>query len=280
MKIAALTDIHGNIQALKTVAAHIAKWEPDLVFVVGDTINRGPRSKACLQYVLQKQNTEGWKVIRGNHEDYVLDFEKPETLTSGRRFEMLQCTHWNYHQLTPHEIANIKTLPYQIEQTVLNGQTIRTVHGSMLGIREGIYPDTPQEELRDMVSPAPQILIVGHTHKALVRTWGETLVVNAGSVGLPFDGDTRPSYAQIRWESTRWEADIVRVNYDQAAAIRDFHTSGFLAEGGGMSKIILRELELARSLISPWLKRYKDAVIEGEIDVETGVREFLEEVGR
>lgn len=279
MKIAVLADIHGNIQALQKVWEHVDRWGPDTVFVVGDTINRGPRSKACLQFVLQKRCVEGWRVIRGNHEDYVLQFDEPDAPAHGPRFEMMRCTHWNYQQLTPDEIASIRTFPYQIEQSVLGGQVIRAVHGSMLGTRKGIYPDTSQESLAAKIAPAPQILMVGHTHKPLLRSLDGALIVNAGSVGLPFDGDTRPSYAQIVWRNDHWEAEIIRVDYDHEAAIRDFYTSGFLTEGGGMAKVILTELKLARSLISPWLKRYRDAVMEGEISVEEGVREFLGEMG-
>lgn len=275
MKIAALADIHGNFPALQAVGEHVENWGADLVFVVGDTINRGPSSKDCLQFVRKKRNTVDWRVIRGNHEDYILEFENPERATSGPYFEMTRCTHWNYLQLTARELTSLKALPYQIEETTRNGKTIRAVHGSMLGTRKGIYPHTPQEELPAMVAPAPQILIVGHTHRPILRATGKTQIVNAGSVGLPFDGDPRPSYAQIYCRRGHWERKIVRLNYNQEAAIKNFYKSGFLAEGKGMSRIILTELKLARSLISPWLKRYKKAVLEEKISVEEGVEAFL-----
>ncbi|MEA2008095.1 MAG: metallophosphoesterase family protein [Chloroflexota bacterium] len=275
MKIAVLADIHGNFPALQAVGDNVEGWGPDLVFVVGDTINRGPRSKDCLQFVRQKRTSDAWRVIRGNHEDYVLSFEESDAPTHGPHFEMMRSTYWNYQQLTPNEIASIKALPYQIEETVLNREVIRAVHGSMLGIRKGIYPNISQEDLAAKIAPAPQILMVGHTHKPLIRTLDGTLIINAGSVGLPFDGDTHPSYAQIHWQDSHWEAKIIRVDYDREAAIHDFYESGFLTGGRGMAKIILSELKLARSLISPWLKRYKEAVMAKEISMEEAVEEFL-----
>ena len=51
MKIAALADIHGNYQALITVLEHVESWKPDLVIVLGDIINRGPRSRDCLHLI-------------------------------------------------------------------------------------------------------------------------------------------------------------------------------------------------------------------------------------
>ena len=97
MKIAALADIHGNYQALITVLDHVERWKPDLVLVLGDTINRGPRSKECLHLIQDKQNEESWQVIKGNHEEYVLEFDHPDAPRTGPRFEMMEIIFWTYH---------------------------------------------------------------------------------------------------------------------------------------------------------------------------------------
>lgn len=275
MKIAVLSDIHGNFRALQKVVDNVEEWDADLVFVAGDTINRGPRSKDCLQLVRQKHTSDGWRVIRGNHEDYVLNFEKPDTPTSGPMFEVLQHVYWNHRHLTPSEIASVKALPYQIEENIGEGQILRAVHASMQGIRKGIYPDTSPEELAAKIAPAPQILAVGHTHQPLLRTLAGTLVVNAGSVGMPFDGDIRPSYAQIYWQNGAWQAKIIRLDYDHAAAVKDFYESGFVAEGGAMVKVILWELNSARPHLSRWNRLYWEAVQQGEVSVEKAVEEYL-----
>src|SRR3954453_10767982 len=78
-KLAVLSDIHGNFAALQAVADHIERWQPDAVVVAGDIVNRGPRSRDCLRFVLARA-AEGipanvgasWQIIRGNHEEYVL----------------------------------------------------------------------------------------------------------------------------------------------------------------------------------------------------------------
>jgi len=58
-----------------------------------------------------------------------------------------------------------------------------------------------------------------------------TLVVNAGSVGLPFDGDTRASYAQLTWQSG-WQAAVARVEYDRDQTKRDYLETGFMRDSG------------------------------------------------
>ena len=92
--------------------------------------------------------------------------------------------------------------------------------------RVGIYPETPDRDLESKIAPPRPLLVVGHTHFALVRRLNSTLVVNAGSAGLPFDGDTRPAYAQLTWQSDGWKARITRVDYDLAQAERDFYEEG------------------------------------------------------
>ncbi len=69
MKLAVLSDIHGNVPALQAVVEHVEAWGPDHVIVNGDIVNRGPYSLECLQAVQEKQAVQGWQLLRGNHED-------------------------------------------------------------------------------------------------------------------------------------------------------------------------------------------------------------------
>ena len=73
MKIAVLSGIHGNFPALMAVTENIQGWQPDQVFVAGGIVNRGPRSEDCPLFIAKKQKNHGWQVIRGNHEEYVID---------------------------------------------------------------------------------------------------------------------------------------------------------------------------------------------------------------
>lgn len=278
MKIAILSDIHGNYPALCAVLNHLEHWRPDFVLVLGDIVNRGPRSRECWQLIREQRDREGWRVLLGNHEEYVLEQASPSAPLEGPKAEIMRVSRWTMEQLGAEAVQALRVLPFSLE-LALNGHVrwpVRAAHGSMLGTREGIYPFSTAAEMRAKAgTPLPAVFCVGHTHQPLVREVGEMLVVNAGAVGLPFDGDPRASYAQLTWYHDRWHGAIVRLEYDRAQAERDFYETGFLEGAGPLARLILRELQLARGQIYSWAQQYERAVLAGELSLAQSVERFL-----
>jgi len=274
MKIAVLADVHGNFPALQAVTAHIDAWKPDVVVVAGDLVNRGPRPAECLSLVLERQRSRGWLLVRGNHEDYVIHQTEPNAPRSGPVFEVHRASYWTCQQLG-YQVAPLIAMPMQQLVTDPVGKLVRIVHGSMLGNRDGIYPDTPDRDLESKIAPPTPLLVVGHTHLALVRRLNSTLVVNAGSAGLPFDGDTRAAYAQLTWQKGGWKAQITRVEYDLVQAERDFYDTSFSQEAGPLVKLVQVELRQARGMLGGWVNRYQSRALAGKIGMEESVVEFL-----
>ncbi len=275
MKIAALGDIHGNFQALVTVLDHVERWQPDLVLVLGDIINRGPRSRECLHLIQDKGKSPGWHIIKGNHEDYVLNMEDPALPRSGMQFELRRVINFTYESLSNEDNQAVKDLPVEITLKTAGNQLIRANHASTAGDRIGIYPDTPKWDLPGLIDQTADLFLVGHTHQAFIRKWDNTTIINTGSVGLPFDGDTRAAYAQLTLQHQSWHGEIVRIEYDKKAAEDDFFKSGFIPDGGDLANLILAELRLGWPQLSKWFGRYETAVLAGEISPKEAVTEFL-----
>ena len=283
MKLAVLADIHGNYPALQTVAAHIEQWQPDAVVVAGDVVNRGPRPLECLQFVQEKQRSNGWLTTRGNHEDYVINYALPEETPVGLEFEIFRSAYWTYQQLGCN-VSALRAMPFQVEMPSPDGRPVRVVHASMNGNRDGIFPKTPDEQLRAKIQSdqdrPPALFCVGHTHWPLVRTIDETLVVNVGAVGLPFDGDHRAAYGQLIWRRGRWQAEIVRLDYDRRQAEQDFFDSGYLEGGGILTRLILDEFHIARPHLFRWMVDYHPLVLAEELSLEEAVINYLAERNR
>ncbi|OQY48581.1 MAG: hypothetical protein B6242_01975 [Anaerolineaceae bacterium 4572_78] len=279
MKLAILADIHSNFVALERVTNHIEAWQPDKIIVAGDVINRGPRPWECFCFVQEKAENEGWLIIRGNHEEYVFAQENSPHQSGSPEYDMYQHSRWTYHQVKD-KLATIKAWPECISISAPDNSEIRITHASMRGNRDGIFSFTSDEDLREKIAPPPPLFCVGHTHIPLIRHIDETLVVNSGSVGLPFDGDTRACYAQIMWRNHQWQARMIRLNYDIEQAKRDFHDSGYMEGSGPFAHLIFDELICAKSRLYGWARRYETSVLAGEISMAESVRRSLQELAR
>lgn len=282
MKIAALADIHGNLAALHAILEDLERWSPDLVIVAGDTVNRGPQSDSCLELVLRMQAERGWLVIRGNHERYVLQYDRdrlrPDFPTSGPRHEIIRPIIWAHRQVAD-RIATIAALPERLTVD-LGEEALVVYHASVRHDRDGISRGNSDAELRERIDPTAAIFCVGHTHTPLTRRLDGTLVVNVGSVGLPFDRDTRAAYARITRGRAGWGAQIVRVPYDVGATVRAFAHSGTLEAVGAHAPMMLREIETGRSLIFDFVPAYHERIVAGALSLDEAVREYLGRVDR
>ena len=102
--------------------------------------------------------------------------------------------------------------------------------------------------------------------------------MNAGSAGLPFDGDNRLSYAQLTWRNGLWNAEIIRLKYDTFRAENDFIASGYLDGGGPLVRLVQIELKTASSQLYNWAVKYQEPVRRGEISMRESVRQYLQNI--
>ncbi|BAZ93138.1 diadenosine tetraphosphatase [Thiohalobacter thiocyanaticus] len=272
MKFAVLSDAHGNLPALTAVLDDIERWGADQVIVNGDLVNRGPCSLECLR--LLQARFPGSRCIKGNHEAYVLACADDPLPADDPTRELRLFAHWTYRQLGD-AVADIAAWDEHYDLDAPVGASLHITHGSRLGNRAGISASTPEDELAEKLGPARDLFVGSHTHKPLIKRFNGTLVVNTGSVGQPLDGDERAAYGRFTLADGRWRAEIARVPFDKARALRDMDESGFLEQGGAITRLIRLELEQARMHVGPWMREYLPRVKAGEISVAAGVDSYL-----
>lgn len=274
MRIAVLADIHANLAALEEVIRDVDRWAPDRVVVAGDVVNRGPQPRACLERVLERAERDHWLLVRGNHEDFVLREGRGPRDDPGWLQAVYRHTRWTYEQLG--DLAEVaRAWPDHITVAGTAPREVRCTHASMLSNRHGLYPEMRDDELAELMAPAPALLAVGHTHVPFVRRVNGTLLVNAGAVGLPFDRDPRAAYARITREDDTWAARVVRLDYDRAATEAAYAVSGYAADGGPMVRLIRDELRRARPWLSRWHRSCEAQVAAGEMSVDESVDALL-----
>jgi len=220
MKIAFISDIHGNAIALESVLEDIQKKQAEKIYVLGDLCYRGPEPKRSLE-IIRSLNTE---VIKGNADEWVVrgvkEGEVPDQVLGLMNLER----DWTVSKLGTSDLTYMKELPTEI-QTEVHGISIHAFHATPDSLFDVIPPSADDEVLKErfMSTSDSQIYIYAHIHKPYIRYVNGRVIMNIGSVGLPFDGSTRASYAMVEIEENRrFSTSIERVSYDLEKAMKKY----------------------------------------------------------
>jgi predicted phosphodiesterase len=242
MSLAIIADIHGNLPALEAVIADIAGLGVGEVIVNGDMVGRGPMGTAVVERIAGL----GWACVGGNHEEYLLDFVHRRVPASWWTLEEWASSRWMAAELSDAAVAFIEDLPFSMRKGELH-----IVHGTLESNRVGFGTWTDDATLEAQLDRCgARALVCAHTHRAMIRRLGPRKVVNVGSVGLPFNGDTRAQYAVFRGD----DVELRQVAYDQQPLLDAYRDTGFLAEGGVSAALLDLELRNARPFLVPFLK--------------------------
>jgi predicted phosphodiesterase len=251
MRLAIIADIHSNVSALEAILADLKQQEVAETIVAGDLVNRGPETSAVLNRLVPL----GWRTIMGNHEDLMLQFLEGRADPAWYDDPWWASSRFAASQINSTWHRYIASLPPQLLVHPPGTTPIRVVHGSPRHFMEGIGPKTPAELLDTMLeNVAEPLLVCAHTHYAMIRPHGQTLVVNTGAVGLPFNRDTRAQYALFDWTADHWQITLRQVEYDRAATEAAYQHTGFLQSGGLGARLLLHELQTARPYLVPFWK--------------------------
>jgi putative phosphoesterase len=181
MRIAFISDIHGNYTAFQAVLADINSQSIDQIVSLGDVVTLGPQPIEVLNALRELKCLH----IKGNHDEAVL---RPE---NAAQYEITQHLvadlYWCRNQLSPDDLEFIDSFKPMQEIALPNGDHILAFHGSPLSTTEIIQATTPTEKLDSYFSgQKANIFIGGHSHIQMVRRHDDKLILNSGSIGNAF----------------------------------------------------------------------------------------------
>ena len=189
MRVAALYDVHGNMPALEAVLTELEK-EPVDVIVVGGDFSAGPHAAE----VVDRLRALGDRVrfLRGNADRELADLGwQPDDQAAAR-------VAWMRERLGDERLAFLRTLPEHVVLDVAGLGRVLFCHGSPRSDLEILTRATPAERLRAAVAGVDAAVVVcGHTHAQWSREVDGVRVVNAGSVGLPYEGRSGAYWARL-----------------------------------------------------------------------------------
>ena len=176
MRIAILSDIHGNLMVLEAVLAALDAEHVDQIVCLGDVATFGPRPRE----VLAQLRGLNCPVVMGNMDAWLLN-PQPHEVRDENSQRITEVEFWSAHQLSPADLDYLRTFQPTVEMALGD-------HTTLLSNTDAIVSTTPEVELEHKLSGfSATVMAGGHTHVQILRRDRDLILINPGSVGLPFE---------------------------------------------------------------------------------------------
>ena len=265
MKLAVLSDIHGNQIAFDAVLRDIEKEKISHIIILGDHITDFPQeTKNVIKTIRSITNF----ALKGNREIVINGVE------DGQKYQQFLATYLTYKELSVEELNYINTLPEQISLYFNENVTIRCVHGSPFSAFEHIYENEDKKNIEILDKIQERILLCGHTHEQWYKNINNKLILNPGSVGINFSGSKTAQYGIVHIENNKIRIELKNIEYDFnlfkkscdlsipwiklcISGIEDgqVYTMKFLEEAKGKSNVWPIPNDIWNELFTDWCKR-------------------------
>ena len=228
MRVAILSDIHGNLTALESVLRDLEQQRVDGMVCLGDVASDGPQPREVLGCLMEAS----CPTVRGNMDAWLLE-PHPFGGDSENAKRGDEIRSWCVDQLTSDEYDYLRSFQPTLEVSLDIDTCLLCYHGSPRSCEEGIFSFTPDVELSQMLEELqPSVFAGGHTHTQMYRRWEDRIIINPGSVGVPSGkgvkgrGNAWAEYAILVPERSTFRAEMRRVSVDVEAAADRAQDSG------------------------------------------------------
>jgi putative phosphoesterase len=209
MRIATISDVHGNLTALDAVLADLRKQKPDIVLHGGDIPYGGCNPCEVIDCIVH----EGWQGVLGNTDEMLWNAEARAALEASapklkQLFRVLfeSCAPATRKMIGEARLDWLRQLPAELRH-----ENLILLHASPGNLWRAPMDTADDAELESTYrSLNAAIIVYCHIHRPFIRKVGNMTVCNSGSVGSPYDGDPRSSYLLIE----DGKPTIRRVEYD------------------------------------------------------------------
>lgn len=185
MRVALVSDMHGNAVALRAALADIERQDVDLIVSLGDVAQGGPQPVECIELLREL----GCPCVYGNSDHFLvtLDLGAEPVEDEERRERLLHTAHWSREQLGDVGIEFLRSFRPTVEVEV-GGPSVLCCHATPGSNEDVVLPGTPSEEARAALDGVTvDAVAAGHVHLQWLRRFGDVLWFCVGSVGLVYE---------------------------------------------------------------------------------------------
>jgi predicted phosphodiesterase len=231
-RVAVLSDVHGNLDALEAVRKAIKKEKPDAVIVAGDHVMNGPDPAGAVD-ALREMEASGATIVQGNTDVAVADFDYAAafpSFTDGLPDTIIAAAEWAHEALGDERVGWLRRLPSE-RRLMLDDTMVLACHASPGSQTQGFDAQLdPSVMLERMSRTVARIISCGHSHLPEVRVLGWKLIVNDGSAGYVFDGDPTASWALVEIDGDEIRTEIRRSEFDTMAVANAISARGLAGD--------------------------------------------------
>lgn len=203
MKIIAFSDVHGNQYAFREFMKVLKKRKFDFLIFCGDIHGYYYGQD---EIIAQMKTMEKLYAVRGNHDEMAIQVFDGK-IPAERLFEKYG---HSYHMLKKENIDYVRQLPLILEMEI-DGASYGIMHGTPKNLLEDrLYP---KDEIDDeKLFEKYDYIFCGHTHFQMVKQCGNTVIMNAGSVGQQRDGK---GFCFLEFDTETKTAEYIKIVYDR-----------------------------------------------------------------
>lgn len=236
MRIAILSDIHSNEQALRACLARLDTLAVDQYVFLGDYLGELAWPERTMAILRDLARLRRCVFIRGNKEDYWLDRAAgrgPEWRLGSSTTGALA---YVYPRVTADDLAFFCGLPASLLISPPGVPPLLACHGSPDSVRGKLLPGHAPAAAALAAAPA-DVLLCGHTHRPFFWQQGTRLLLNPGAVGVSLDGrGGHASCLLLDSDGGPWRPRFLLIPYDVEAACQDLAASGLIEAAPGWTR--------------------------------------------
>jgi predicted phosphodiesterase len=220
-RLALLSDIHGNVHALRAVVEAVRAAAPDVIAVAGDYAVNGAFPAESID-LARELEASGAIVISGNTDIAVADGDYGaaypwfgDAVPESYRV----VAEWTAEAVGPERLDWLRRLPAERRIRAGDGMLLLVTHASPGSQTAGFDPDLDESVILERLGRTDaRVICCGHTHVPEIRDFGWRMIVNGGSAGYVFDGDPTASWALVDVAGDTVTAEIKRTEFESLAA--------------------------------------------------------------